>query len=83
MLPHFARNDEMSLRIFAFANKKIVADLLANFMDKRLNMGVLCGVLNLDKNYELRAKMLKNKAQSGLNSVSSEKSPKAQNGLIV
>ena len=42
------RNDEMSLRIFAFANKKIVADLLANFMDKRRNMGVLCGVLNLD-----------------------------------
>ena len=45
---------------------KIVADLLANFIDKRRNMGILCGVLNLDKNYELRAKMLKNKAQSGL-----------------
>ena len=27
---------------------KIVADLLANFIDKRRNMGVLCGVLNLD-----------------------------------
>lgn len=27
---------------------KIVADLLADFMDKRRNIGVLCGVLNLD-----------------------------------
>ena len=61
---------------------KIVADLLANFIDKRRNMGVLCGVLNLDKNYELRAKMLKNKAQSGLNPASSKKSPNAQKGLI-
>ena len=42
---------------------KIVADLLANFIDKRRNMGVLCGVLNLDSNFTLKDKMLKNEAQ--------------------
>ena len=42
---------------------KIVADLFATFIDKRRNMGVLCGVLNLDPNFTLKDKMLKNEAQ--------------------
>ncbi len=44
---------------------KIVADLLATFIDKRRNMGILCGVLNLDSNFTLKDKILQGKVQEG------------------